>query len=119
MRKVRDGQAWLLCDGNVVAAVELAGSFRARSRGLLGRDGIEGAILISPSSAVHTLHMRFPIDVAHLTRDLRVLSVVGMKRNRFGMIRPRARHVLEAEWGAFDRWGIRPGSQLEIVQPHG
>lgn len=115
MRKVRDGQAWLLCDGSAVAAVELAGSYRARARGLLGRDGIDGAILLSPASSVHTLRMRFPIDVAYVTRDLRVLAVVGMRTNRIGMIRPRARHVLEAEWGAFERWGIRPGSQLELV----
>lgn len=107
----------LLRDGDAVGPVEVAASYRARARGLLGRDGIEGAILLTPSSAVHTLGMRFEIDVAYLTGDMRVISVVRMRRNRIGMIRPRARHVLEAERGVFRSWGIRPGSRLSVVLP--
>lgn len=115
MRKLRNGHGTLLCDGDVVAPVEVAASFRARTRGLLGRDGIDGAILLSPSASVHTFRMRFPIDVAYLTKDMRVLSVVQMKPGRLGMIRLRARHVLEAEWGAFERWGIRANARLDVT----
>ncbi len=114
MRKLRDGQATLLCDGTPVVPVEVAASPRARSRGLLGRDGIEGAILLSPSAGIHTLGMRFPIDVAYLTRDMRVLSVAQMQPNRLGMIRLRARHMLEAELGALERWGVRTGARLGV-----
>ena len=113
-RRFRDGRAVLLRDGVPVAGLEIAASYRARRRGLLGRDGIEGAILLTPASAVHTVRMRFGIDVAYLTRDLRVISVVSMDRNRVGMVRVRARHVLEAEAGAFARWGVRPGAQLAV-----
>ncbi|MQA85141.1 MAG: DUF192 domain-containing protein [Streptosporangiales bacterium] len=116
-RRFRDGRAVLLCEGKPVAPVEIAASYRARTRGLLGRDGIEGAILLTPSASVHTMRMRFPIDVAYLGRDLRVLSVVQMRPNRLGMLRFRARHVLEAEWGALAEWGVRPGVQLGIADP--
>jgi uncharacterized membrane protein (UPF0127 family) len=89
--------------------LELAKSPRARRRGLLGRDGIDGALLLSPASAVHTVGMRFAVDVAYLDRKLRVIAVRTMRPGRIGLPRPRARHVLEAEAGALERWGVRPG----------
>ncbi|NUK27902.1 DUF192 domain-containing protein [Streptomyces lunaelactis] len=94
--------------------VVVAASPRARTRGLLSRDGIDGAILITPSSSSHTLRMRFTIDAAYLDRQLRVIDVHTMKPNRIGMPRWRARHVLEAEAGALARWGIHTGVQLSI-----
>ncbi|WP_328742710.1 DUF192 domain-containing protein [Streptomyces caniferus] len=94
--------------------VEIAASYRARTRGLLGRDGIEGALLLTPASSVHTFRMRFAIDVAYLSRDFTVLSVRTMRPGRLGLPRLRARHVLEAEAGAMARWGLRPGVRLGV-----
>ena len=107
--------AWLLRDGDVLASLERADTARARARGLLGRDGVEGALLLSPASAVHTIGMRFPIDVAYCDRDLTVLDVVTMPRWRIGRPRPAARAVIEAEAGAFERWQLRPGDRLEVA----
>ncbi|AWN29260.1 DUF192 domain-containing protein [Streptomyces sp. NEAU-S7GS2] len=94
--------------------VEIAASYRARARGLLGRDGIEGALLLTPASGVHTFRMRFAIDVAYLSRDFTVLAVRTMRPGRLGLPRLRARHVLEAEAGAMARWGLRPGLRLGV-----
>ncbi|WP_030981416.1 DUF192 domain-containing protein [Streptomyces sp. NRRL S-1813] len=94
--------------------VEIAASYRARTRGLLGREGIEGALLLTPASSVHTFRMRFAIDVAYLSRDFTVLAVRTMRPGRLGLPRPRARHVLEAEAGAMARWGLRPGLRLGV-----
>lgn len=88
--------------------MEIAASYRARARGLLGRDGIEGALLLTPASGVHTFRMRFAIDVAYLSRDFTVLAVRTMRPGRLGRPRLRARHVLEAEAGAMARWGCGP-----------
>ncbi|WP_078624318.1 DUF192 domain-containing protein [Streptomyces monomycini] len=101
----------------VAIPLEIAASYRARSRGLLGRDGIDGALLLTPASGVHTFRMRFAIDVAYLTRDLTVLAVHTMRPGRLGRPRLRARHVLEAEAGAMPRWGLRPGTRLTIDTP--
>ena len=106
--------AWLVRDGEVLAALELAEGHRARLKGLLGRDGVEGALLLKGRS-VHTVGMRFPIDVAFCDADLRVVAIVcPMHRHRVGAPRRRARMVIEAEAGAFERWRLRPGDQLEI-----
>jgi uncharacterized membrane protein (UPF0127 family) len=105
--------AWLLRDGDVLASLEVADDGPARRKGLLGRDGIEGALLLTPARSVHSLGMRFPIDVAWLDGDLTVVRIVRLARNR--MTRPvlRAHAVLEAEAGAFARWGLQLGDQLE------
>ena len=61
-------------------------SRRARSRGLLGRDGVDGALLLRPCRSVHTVGMRFPIDVAFCDDELRVLRVVTMPRHRLSRL---------------------------------
>ena len=108
--------AWLVTEDRVVASLEVADTRESRRRGLLGRDGIEGAILLSPARSVHTIKMRFAIDVAHLDDDLCVISVVTMKPGRIGRYRWRARHVIEAEAGSLRRWGVEPGMQIEVRQ---
>lgn len=106
--------AWLLRDGEVLASLEVADSRRARSRGLLGRDGVDGALLLRPCRSVHTLGMRFPIDVAFCDDGLRVLRVVTMDRHRVSRPVLRSRVVIEAEAGTFRRWSLRPGDVLEV-----
>ncbi|MFF2652103.1 DUF192 domain-containing protein [Streptomyces sp. NPDC058045] len=96
--------------------LEIATSYRARTRGLLGRDGIEGALLLSPASSVHTFRMRFPIDVAYLDGKLRVIGVHTMKPGRMGAPRLRARHVLESEAGTMAGWGLRPGTRVHVEE---
>ena len=105
---------WLLRDGEVLAALETADSFKARLRGLLGRDGLDGALLIKPAKSVHTIGMRFPIDVAYCDKDLTVIATACMSRYRLGRPRLKSHCVIEAEAGAFERWRLKPGDQLEL-----
>jgi hypothetical protein len=98
----------------VLASLEVADGRGARSRGLLGRDGCEGALLLRPARSVHTLGMRFPIDVAFCDDQLRVIRMVTMPRHRVSRPVWRSRVVIEAEAGAFARWQLQPGDQLEV-----
>jgi uncharacterized membrane protein (UPF0127 family) len=105
---------WLVRDGKVLATLEVATSVRDRTRGLLGRDAIDGAILLRPAKSVHTFRMRFPIDVAFCDRDLRVLKVTTLARNRATLPVRKAHAVIESEAGTMGRWGVRAGDQLDI-----
>lgn len=105
---------WLLRDGKVLASLEVASSRTDRRRGLLGRDGIEGALLIEGTKSVHTIGMRFPIDVAHLAADGTVLRTTTMERHRLGLPVRKAAKVLEAEAGAFRHWELSEGQLLEV-----
>jgi len=111
-----DVVAVLRLDGRAVLEVEVARTMRERSRGLLGRDDIAGGLAIVPASSVHTLRMRFAIDVAFVARSGRVLRVVTMQPNRVGAWRPRSRWVLETEAGRLAALGVRTGSRLEIEE---
>ncbi|MDQ1396174.1 MAG: uncharacterized protein QOG64_1433 [Acidimicrobiaceae bacterium] len=109
---------WLVRDGEVLATLEVAESMGGRLKGLLGRDGLDGALLIRPARSIHTVGMRFPIDVAFCDGDLQVVAVVcSMGRHRVGRPRWRSRMVVEAEAGAFERWRLQPGDRLEIKTP--
>ena len=68
--------AWLVRDGDVLAAVEVADTATARRRGLLGRDAFDGALVLRPCRNVHTVRMRFPIDVAFCDAEGVVLRTV-------------------------------------------
>jgi hypothetical protein len=105
---------WLLREGEVLASLEVATTRAARRRGLLGRDGLEGALLLVPARSVHSMGMRFPLDVAWLDEHLTVVRTARLARHR--MTRPvlRARSVVEAEAGTFARWGLVVGDTLEL-----
>jgi uncharacterized protein len=108
---------WLVRDGEVLASVEVAESRRDRRVGLRGRDGVDGVLRIRARS-VHTVGMRFPIDVAFCSEaddgTLRVVRVVTVGRNRVTRPCLRGPVALESEAGSFRRWGVRRGSRLEL-----
>jgi uncharacterized protein len=106
--------AWLVSDGRVLASLEVASGRAERRRGLLGRDGLDGALLLERVRWVHTVGMRFPIDVAYLDADGNVLKTVRMGRLHVGVPVIKARSVVEAEAGAFARWGLHVGDRLEV-----
>jgi uncharacterized membrane protein (UPF0127 family) len=104
-----------LCRGDeVLAPADVADTRATRRRGLLGRDSIDGALVLTPTRAVHTIGMRFDLDVAYLDREGVVVDCHRMPRRRIGLPRWRARSVVEAEAGAFARWLLRPGDRLEV-----
>lgn len=108
------GECWLVSGGHVLASAERADDRRSRARGLLGRSGVEGALVLTKCRSVHTLGMKFAIDVAYLDPDGVVLKVVQMHRHRIGMPVWKATTVVEAQAGAFERWGLNVGDTVEL-----
>jgi uncharacterized membrane protein (UPF0127 family) len=94
---------------------ELAGTFWARFRGLMGRPSLqegEGFILKGDKS-IHTFFMKFPIDVVYADRTWRVLRLdPAMSPNRIGPIVPRAAYILELPVGIIQATGTAVGDQL-------
>jgi hypothetical protein len=107
---------WLVRDGEVLAAAEMARTRRERSRGLLGRDGFAGAMVFRKCRQVHTVGMRFAIDVAFCDADGRVLRISTLRPWRSSALVWRAATVIEAEAGAFERWGLRVGDRVEVKE---
>ena len=87
---------------------------RSRAVGLLGRRELEGALLIEKTKSVHTIGMKFPIDVAFCDDELRVIRIVTLPQQRVSKFERSASCVIETEAGRFRHWQIEAGDQLEV-----
>lgn len=96
-----------------------------RVQGWLKRDSVsEGeGLLIRPCSSIHTLGMRFTIDVAFLERDGRVVKLahrVAPSRLVWGpwpsLLMPWKYQVLELPAGALEASGLQVGQSLGITE---
>lgn len=104
-------------DVEIAARVEWAGSSETRRRGLLGRDQIDAdeAMYIVPTQWIHMFGMRFPIDVAFLASDGRVLFIHHKLRpNRFSRPVWRAEGALELAAGTLEATGTAVGDVIEF-----
>lgn len=98
----------------LATAVEVAGTGATRSKGLLGRTGLEPGegLWIVPCEAVHTFFMQFSLDLVYLDRRNRIVKI---KRN----VAPwrlsaclRAHSVIELAAGAIGAHDAFVGDQL-------
>ncbi len=105
---------WLVRDDQVLASAEIALGRVAKARGLLGRDCLDGVMVIDGRRSVHSFSLGFELDVAFLDRDMVVIRTLRLRRNRATLPVWQARSVLEAEAGAFGRWDLKVGDILEI-----
>lgn len=103
-------------NGVVAAHVEVAATRRARRRGLLGRASLDSAcaMLITPCFAVHTVRMRFPIDVAFVDRDGRAVRLVHALQPWRMAAALRAHAVIELAAGRLTACGVREGDRLYV-----
>ena len=108
--------AWLVREGDVLATAEIADTKRARRRGLIGRREFEGALVLLSCRHVHTFFMRFPMDVAFCDRNGTVLRTCRLRPWRVSSLVASAAFVIEAEAGAFERWNLRAGDEVEVKE---
>ncbi len=112
MRVVNRTREILLAD-----KVRTASSLLSRFVGLLGTAAIadgEG-LWIVPCRGVHTLGMRYPIDVAFLdARGVVIGILTGLPPNRVGRLIRGARGALELPSGILAATGTVPGDLLEF-----
>ena len=113
-------------DGTVVCErLVLGESFRQRLMGLMGRASMEdGEGLYLPSSSIHMMFMRFPIDALFVSRpdaegERRVVSVrAGLPPWR-GIVMPvrGAQGVVELPAGTLERLGVAVDDRVVFEQP--
>lgn len=85
--------------------------------GLLGKNTLQAGrgIWINPSSGVHTVGMRFTIDVIGLDRDLRIVKLwSNVKPFRVTSINFKVKSVIEMAAGQIKERSLELGHVLEI-----
>lgn len=96
----------------------MADTFYTRLKGLLGRPGLPGGwcMVIKPCRSIHTMFMRFPLDVLFVDRRNRVAAVVtDMPPYRFSGTVKSSRMVIEFPAGSLSSTGTAPGDIIEII----
>ena len=99
--------------------LSVADTHWSRLRGLIGKTPSdfeqERGLWIVPCRGVHTLGMRFPIDVVYLSRAKLVVHLEpGLAPWRFAPVRLQAASVLELPENTIRSTGTTIGDQLEI-----
>jgi uncharacterized membrane protein (UPF0127 family) len=101
----------------VATSVEIAATRTTRRKGLLGRGHLDeaSALLLAPCTAVHTVGMRFAIDVVFVDRQGYAVKVVRELRPWRIALATKARAVIEMPAGTL-RWGqVLPGDRLYLA----
>jgi uncharacterized membrane protein (UPF0127 family) len=96
----------------------VADTWWTRLKGLLGRPSLQPGegLLLRGEKAIHTIGMRFPIDVLFLDSAHRVVHLIPtMGAQRFSPFVARASDVLELPAGIIAETGTMLGDQIEIT----
>ena len=109
---------------NVTRGSEIAARVRRADRawsrmvGLLGRRSlaVEEGLLLMPCTSIHTLFMRFPIDILYVDREHAVVKAVkDLQPFRVSACLRGAHSILELPVGAIEASGTQVGDRLEMV----
>lgn len=101
-----------LCD-----RCRFADTFFKRLVGLLNRNSMKQGegLLIDKCHGIHTVGMRFAIDVLFLDQSLRVMRIAkGVRPFRVGPVVNDAIYVLELPAGVLDGSGTEVGDQIQL-----
>jgi uncharacterized protein len=110
----------MICHGPHIYAknVILVSTLFSRMRGLLGRQslGPDTAMIIDPCSSIHTLGMRFAIDVLFLDSKNEITAIKkNVKPGRVWVSGGwHVRRVIESEAGCLDLSRLRIGDTIEL-----
>ena len=107
-----------LPSGTTVAGrVQVAGTSALRRKGLLAHTslGADDGLWIVPCESVHTIGMKFPIDLVYLDRNHRVRKRrPNVPSWRFSVCLS-AHSVLELAAGTIARTGLHVDDQLQLI----
>ena len=101
----------------VVERLKIARNLFERFRGLIGSPplGEREGLLIPYCKGIHTIGMRYPLNVIYLDRDGKVLKLIdSLPPNSIGHIILHSHSVLELPVGAIRRSGTRTRDTLFI-----
>lgn len=110
----------LLIDNRIVVTnLIVADNLVSRMIGLLKYKSLPKgcAMLINPCSSIHTIGMRFALDLIFLDKKMRVVHTVSsVKPNRFVLGGRGASVTIEIQSGWFDISGVAIGSVCKIIE---
>jgi len=106
--------------GNEVIAekVRIADTFFSRLIGLLNRRSLEKgeALILTPSSSIHSFFMRFAIDVLFLDKNGRIIKILpSFKPFRLSRVYFNSRTVIELPENTLQLIHVQMGDIVKII----
>lgn len=103
----------------IVEKLFIANSFWPRMKGLMGKKDLaedEGLLLV-PCNSVHSMFMRFPIDLLFLDRELKIIRIIErFKPWKATPIFRDCYQVVELRSGIVVKKGVSIKDELEIAR---
>ncbi|MFW6081117.1 MAG: DUF192 domain-containing protein [Desulfosalsimonas sp.] len=104
---------------------ELADTAKKRKKGLMFRKDlgqVSGMLFVYPEEQHLGFYMKntyIALDIAFISRDLRVINIASMRPLDKTLIRSagRAKYALEAERGFFEKAGLEAGDRIRFAGP--
>lgn len=109
-------------DSVVADRVLMADTWWTRLRGMMGRPEPETGegMLLSPCQSVHMYWMKYPLDVAFLAADGRIVEAYhGLQPSNRSRWHRDAQQALELRAGVLADTGTEVGHRLELVDAEG
>lgn len=115
IEEYRRGSKWLMDLSGSAESIEMATSAGSRLRGMLFRDPDDITRLLVPCHDIHTFGMRYPLDIAFISKDGNVLEVHRNVEGRKRIRRKEASMVAER----FSRKGdwLKAGDVIRLGVP--
>ncbi len=100
----------------LVPRLTVANNFYSRLVGLLNHNQLadDSGLLLTKCTQVHTLFMRFPIDVVFLGKANEILGFESLKPWRISKLYFKAKSALEKPYGKASKLGLTQGQILEV-----
>ena len=91
-----------------------ADTFFKRFKGLMGKKDFEDALLFTnlKDSSIHTLFMRFEIDIYFIDENKMIFDKVSLKPWRFYKPKKQAKYILETKKGLIK---LKIGDCLDFI----
>jgi hypothetical protein len=102
----------------VADAMEVAETASQKVKGLLGREGLEEGtgLLFKGAGSLHTLFMRFPIDIIYTDKQGKVVkTAIAVRPFKLVAAPLRCYYALELPAGAIAASNTQVGDQLEFA----
>lgn len=106
--------------GKIIAAhLERPRGWIRRSIGLIGRSRLDvgAGLWLERCWGIHTVGVRFPLDILFLGADFRVVGFVrGVKPGRLAVVNALSKHVIELPAGTLDGADLLVGDKVRLFE---
>lgn len=91
-----------------------ADTFFKRFKGLMGKKDFKGMMVFAnlKDSGIHTMFMRFEIDVYFIDENRKVFDKISLKPWKFYKPKKQAKYIVETKKGKLN---LKIGDELDII----